>query len=235
MSEPDPSSPQTSQNDKGAEIPPATTESGQPSSSVRLRAGDAERHRTAAVLQEALGRGQLSLAEFEQRTTSVWSAVYRDELEPLTADLVEPPAGGPTSYPATALDTSAAAGRITGGDGPAFSMAIWSRFSRKGTWTVPHQFTGFTLMGGGELDLRHADFATREVTITAVAIMGGIEIIVPDDIHVRVVGIGFMGAFDDGRKWDDGTPPHPSPDAPIVTINGLALMGGVEVRRTPRR
>ncbi|PRZ40845.1 uncharacterized protein DUF1707 [Antricoccus suffuscus] len=205
---------------------------------VRLRAGDAERHQTAALLQDALGKGQLSLDEFEERTTSVWSTVYRDELEPLTADLVAPPASTPrpaTSHAVATPGAPAAADRITGGEGPTFSMAIWSGFTRKGAWTVPAKFTGFAWMGGGELDLRYANFSQREVTITVVAIMGGIEIVVPDDAHVKVSGIGFMGAFEDSRKWDDGPQPTPPPDAPVITINGLALMAGIAVSRKPTR
>jgi len=230
MSEPAQSDPNASQRKERAD--PATTPAGGGSHAIRLRAGDAERHQTASVLQDALSKGQLSLAEFEERTAGAWSAVYRDELETLTADLVKRPDSA--AEPGTA-DAISAARRITGGDGPAFSMAIWSGFTRKGRWTVPRKFTGFALMGGGELDLRHAHFAEREVTITAVALMGGITIVVPDDIHVNVTGFGFMGAFEDDRKWSDGAPPAPARDAPIVTINGLALMGGIDVRRKPRR
>lgn len=216
---------------------------------MRLRAGDPDRRKVAAILHDAVGNGQLTLAEFDERTTQAWGAVYRDELEPLTADLIEPPAA-PTQAASTqsASTQGAAAGhageirpaapsaadRITGEDGPSFSMAIWSGFSRKGVWTVPAQYTAFALMGGGELDLRGASYATREVTITAVAIMGGIEIIVPDDVHVQVSGVGFMGAFEDNRRWADGPPVKPADDAPVVRINGLAFMGGIEVVRKTR-
>lgn len=232
MSEPDAPRPPADSDQPPPAAPPAESKR-----SVRLRAGDAERHQTAAVLQEALGKGQLSMEEFEERTTSVWSTVYRDELESLTVDLIAPPATSrlAASHAAAATGTLAAADRITGGEGAAFSVAIWSGFARKGMWTVPPKFTAFALMGGGALDLRHANFAQRDVTITAIAIMGGIEIVVPDDAHVNVSGIGFMGAFEDGRKWDDGPPPTPAPDAPVITVNGLALMGGIEVRRTPSR
>lgn len=203
-----------------------------------MRAGDPDRAKIAAILQDATAKGQLTLAEFEERTMQAWDAVYLDQLTGLTADLIAhqtPPSQSSTprrAVPETPVAPSAAS-RITGGTGPSFSMAIWSGFSRKGVWTVPAQFTAFALMGGGELDLRQADYATGEVTITAVAIMGGIEIVVPDDVHVHVNGVGFMGAFEDGRKWNSEELTKPAPDAPVVKINGLALMGGIEVVRKP--
>lgn len=235
-----PTAPASSKPDSHA----ANEQTGQPlhstthTGAIRMRAGDPDRAKIAAILQDAVGKGQLTLAEFEERTMQAWDAVYLDQLVPLTADLIAHQAtAGHVSTPRPAAQVAppapSAASRITGGTGPSFSMAIWSGFSRKGMWTVPSQFTAFTLMGGGELDLRQADYASGEVTITAVAIMGGIEIIVPDDVHVHVNGVGFMGAFEDARKWNNEQPTKPASDAPVVRINGLALMGGIEIVRKP--
>ena len=69
----------------------------------------------------------------------------------------------------------------------------------------------------------------------AVAIMGGIDIIVPDDVRVIDDGIGIMGGF--------GIEDHPSctvpvaqlpADAPVIRVRGLALMGGVGITRAAR-
>jgi hypothetical protein len=107
------------------------------------------------------------------------------------------------------------------------AFAIMGGFTRKGNWTVPKDFTAFMLMGGGEIDLREARFAEREVSIHIVAIMGGCEVIVPEDATVRVTGVGIMGAFDHSNT---GTG---SPGGPVITINGVAIMGGVDVKRKP--
>ncbi len=92
---------------------------------------------------------------------------------------------------------------------------------------MPKEFTAFMLMGGGEIDLRDARFAEREVSIHIVAILGGCEVIVPEDATVYVTGIGILGAFE---HTDAGAG---SPDGPVITINGVALMGGVDVKRKP--
>jgi len=57
----------------------------------RIRTSDAEREQVAALLRAAVTEGRLSLEEGDQRLAQVYAATYRDELDPLTADL---PSGG---------------------------------------------------------------------------------------------------------------------------------------------
>jgi hypothetical protein len=84
-------------------------------------------------------------------------------------------------------------------------------------------------MGGGEIDMREARFEQQSVTLHLVAIMGGFEVTVPDDATVHANGIGIMGGFDHSASGG-GTP-----GGPVITINGFALMGGVEVKRKRSR
>jgi hypothetical protein len=174
-----------------------------------LRASDADRERVANVLREAAGDGRLTMDELDQRLDAVYAAKTYAELEPITHDLPETGTGfggEPTSQGA---------------------VAILGGFTRKGEWIVPKEFTAFMFMGGGEIDLREARFSQREVSIHIVAIMGGCEVIVPEDATVYVTGIGILGAF----EHSDAGPG--SPDGPVITINGVAFMGGVDVKRRP--
>jgi hypothetical protein len=189
-----------------------------------LRASDADRERVADVLREAAGDGRLTMDELDERLDAVYLAKTYAELEPITHDL---PDIGTVPAPAVKSAPTSDPARFGGPATSSGAFAIMGGFSRKGDWTVPKAFTAFMLMGGGEIDLRNARFAEREVTLHIVAIMGGCEIIVPEDATVRVTGVGIMGAFE-----HSGAGPG-QPDGPVITINGVALMGGVDVKRKP--
>lgn len=195
-----------------------------------LRASDADRERVAEILREAAGEGRLTIEELDERLDQVYAARTYADLEPVTRDL---PAGEnlPAAphrvkpAPRTPLDPD----RFGGEPGMTAAVAIMGGAVRKGDWVVPRQFTAFAVMGGIEIDMRDARFSEPTVTIHAVTIMGGIEVTVPDDATVRVTGIGVMGGFDHSAAGT-GTA-----GGPTIIIDGLALMGGVEVkRRRPR-
>ncbi|MGI5455203.1 DUF1707 SHOCT-like domain-containing protein [Streptomyces sp. CA-249302] len=193
-----------------------------------LRASDADRERVAEVLRDALAEGRLDMEEFEERLEATYKARTYGELTPITRDL--PGAGvavPPISLVKEPVPSGSWAGRITGGEGTSsWAVAVMSGFQRKGRWTVPKQFNCFAFWGGGEIDLREANFADHEVEINCVAIMGGMNIIVPPGVEVVVRGIGIMGGFDHS---EEGVPPEPG--APRVIVNGFAFWGGVGVER----
>lgn len=195
-----------------------------------MRASNADRERVAAILHNALSEGRITVQELEERLDIVYAAKTLAELEPPISDL---PAVTPgTAQPATsrAITTDS---RIGGTPGSGASIAIMSGASRKGNWVVPPQHSTFAFWGGVDIDLRNARFAEPHSTITAVAIMGGVDIVVPDDIVVEVGGIGFMGAFETVDRT--GTTAAAPPGAPVVRVNGLAFWGAVTVIRRPRK
>lgn len=191
-----------------------------------MRASDAERERVAERLREAVAEGRLDMEEFEQRLDIAYKARTHGELEPLVRDL---PASGTVVPPVAAGATGKWAQRVGGPATSKGAFAFWGGFGRKGTWTVGRTFTAFTLMGGGELDLREARFEDRETVIRCFAIMGGVSIVVPPELNVEVRGIGLMGGF--GESSCGTGEGDPDPSAPRVIISGFALMGGVGVER----
>lgn len=204
----------------------------EPTGASHIRASDADRQRVAEVLRDAAGEGRLTLEELDERLDGVFAAKTYAELERFTSDL-------PANFAASAaLATTAAApkavaanGRVTGGTARhSFSVAVLSGATRRGAWLVPPAYTAVAFMGGVQLDLRDARFTQREVTIRAFAMMGGIEIIAPDDVTVVVDGIGIMGGFDDQCNHVE-----PVPGQPTIRVTGLAFWGGVEVKRKARK
>jgi hypothetical protein len=197
-----------------------------------LRASDADRERVAEVLRDAVAEGRLDMEEFEERLEATYKARTYGELTPITRDLPAPGiAPPPVNMVKEPVDSGSWAGRIVGGEGSSTAaVAIMSGFQRKGRWTVPKRFTAVAFWGGGEIDLREANFADREVEINCIAIMGGAQIIVPPGVEVVVRGIGIMGGFDHSQEGVPG-----DPGAPRVIVTGFAFWGGVGVeRKLPR-
>ncbi|GAA4963161.1 DUF1707 SHOCT-like domain-containing protein [Actinoplanes utahensis] len=61
------------------------------STRTRVRSSDVEREQIAEILRAAMAEGRLDLTEGEERLAAAYAATFRDELQPLTADL---PDGG---------------------------------------------------------------------------------------------------------------------------------------------
>lgn len=183
-----------------------------------LRASDADRERVAAILREAAGEGRIELHELDERLGAVYAARTYAELEPLTADL---PSAVRPEPPVLAADPDRFGGEPTSNGG----FALLGGFERKGGWVAPENFNAFTLLGGGEIDLREARFASRKVTIRAWAILGGVQVTVPEDAEVHVGGVGILGGFDNSASGAGAS------GGPVIVVKGFALLGGVSVER----
>ena len=103
-------------------------------------------------------------------------------------------------------------------------VSVMSGVARKGSWSPPRRLTSVTFMGGTDLDLREALFPPGKSTINIFCLMGGVNILVPPGVNVEVRGVGIMGAF------ESRCPVTSYSGAPTLVVNGLALMGGVEVK-----
>ncbi len=186
-----------------------------------LRAADADRERVAALLRDAAAEGRLDLGELDERLGQVYAAKTYGELEPLLRDL--PGAlDAPVSPPG--LDTrSAYPPPVRTG------VAIFSEFKRMGRWAVAGVLNVLALFGGVNLDLREALLTDGEVTIRTLAIFGGVDVIVPEDANLHITGIGILGAFDQSASGVG------APGGPRIVVTGLALFGGVNVKRRHRK
>ena len=179
-------------------------------------------------LREAAAQGQITMDELEERLETTYSAKTFGDLVPVTADL--PAHTGPGAYVPTPV-AAPAPSRIGGTpDRRHWSVAVMSGASRKGRWTVPAKYTSVAFMGGVDIDLREATFAQQETVIHVFAMMGGIEIQVPEGVEVRIDAFGFMGGVD-GDSARSSNPNDTS--APVVRVVGLAFMGGIGISRKP--
>jgi hypothetical protein len=182
-----------------------------------LRVSDAERETAVGRLRVAGGEGRLTLEELAERVELADAARTRGELDALTADL---PDTGRRFVPAAAEPQKERN----------WIVAFMGGAERKGRWRPARRTNVVTVMGGAELDLREAEIAD-EVVITAITVMGGIGIVVPEGVSVELGGFALMGGNGAPR---DKVPPLP--DAPVVRVRAFSLMGGVSVeRKKPRK
>lgn len=186
-----------------------------------MRVSDAERDLIAQRLNQAVGEGRLTLTEYNERVGLAYAAVTRGELDRVVADL--PAVAAPAPAPVPVRHNPQA-------EQTKWVVSFMSGATRKGRWRVTRKTAAIAVMGGTDIDLRRAEFPGPEITVVAVAVMGGIEITVPPGVRVEVSGFSFMGGKE-VKVHDEDLPPN----APVVHVKGFALMGGIDIRTKPVR
>lgn len=219
----DPATPAGPRDDSGrqpARAPRRPVDMTKPVAEADLRASDADRDRIAGILREALAEGRLDAEEHAERIDAVYRAKTLGELEPMVRDL---PAPGGAARTARQPSAAEAYGPV-----PDQSLvAVFSASTRKGRWRVPGRINAVAIFGSVEIDLTEALFPQQQVQINVTALFGSVEIRVPENLTLRSSGSGVLGSF------EVATNDAVEPDAPIVQVNGYAVLGSVEAR--PKR
>ena len=78
--------------------------------------------------------------------------------------------------------------------------------------------------GGGTLDLRAATLDPGGAQVTVRAIFGGFRLVLPAAWRVEVRTLAVLGGVGDGRRTD-----LIDPNGPVLTIDGLAVFGGIGI------
>ena len=90
---------------------------------------------------------------------------------------------------------------------------------------VQKEFLGMdaeAVFGGLTVDLRGAEI-TQDVSVDALAVFGGVEIFLPENVTVKFSDMSLFGGCSNTRKKVSG-------DGPTVYVNATAMFGGVEVK-----
>jgi hypothetical protein len=188
-----------------------------------LRASDADRERVATLLNAAYAEGRLSREEHDERVDQLMVAKTFDDLVPITRDLVVVRPRD-DSQPMTAPAAGFEIDTTSGSDQPARMVAIFGGVARNGRWRVRRKTQVLALFGGIDLDLRDAVFEGSTVEISGICCFGGLDIKVPEGVHVSNEMVGIFGGTDLKDVAD------PIPGAPTLVLKGLTLFGGVSVR-----
>ncbi|KAB2344725.1 DUF1707 SHOCT-like domain-containing protein [Actinomadura rudentiformis] len=183
-------------------------------------ASDAERNAVIARLNQACGEGLLSLREFSERVEDAQVVRTRAELDELIDDL-------PAQGDAPEIRTQ-------------WHVAAMGGLRRHGRWHMDRHLVSLAVIGGTNLDLREADIAAPEVTLTKISLLGGVSVCVPRGVRVVLERRGLLGALAlgllgsangaDGDECGQG-----DSDVPTVRVRAFSLLGGVTVQEPPLR
>jgi hypothetical protein len=191
----------------------------QPDNSDALRVGDREREQAVALLHDAVGGGYLDLAEFEDRSQTVYAARTRGDLREALTDL---PTAGALFAPAR----SALPDRTVGG---AETINVdWTTVKRRGRWEVPAHLVITGSMGTADLDLSHALIHPIGCVIEVLASWTTVRLRLGDAIVARTDG--FAGGSMSTLKDKAGPPTVPG--GPVLDIRGRGGWTTVVLRRS---
>jgi hypothetical protein len=178
-----------------------------------LRVSDAEREHVLRLLQEAMARGMLDSAEFDDRSGRVVHARVRRDLNVLVADLaVQNGSGAPARNP----DSIELGGS-------------YSSLRRQGTWVVPRRIVLRHHWGSVDMDFTQARIDHPVVEVEVDTVGSSIQLRLPDGATASLDGIEMHGGSSHDRRHTaarDG--------GPHFVVTGRVRWGSVSVRG-PRR
>jgi hypothetical protein len=181
------------------------------SENLPIRASDADRERTIALLREHAVEGRLTLEEFTDRMSSATQARTSSELEALARDLPSPQGSVARRRRPTRL---------------LFSM--FSSTEREGRLRIPRWVAGLTVFGNIDLDLRQATLEGDVITIVALGMFGTFDVYVPEGVEVDLHGFALGG-----HKRANGNDPPAQPGTPLVRVFAVSIFAGMDVWRVP--
>jgi hypothetical protein len=187
----------------------ATPEPGDPAA---LRVSDVEREQVQQFLARAMVAGQITPAEYSDRSAAALAARVRRDLEGLLDDL--PGASLHASKPVDVLQLQAGVG---------------GAITRKGYWRVPPLVRVHSWVGGVTLDFTSAEFTTPVVAVELATGLCSPVLVLPEQATADVdeLRISAGKVRDDIRHRRERGVPH-------IVVRGRHSFGDV-VLRHPRK
>lgn len=183
-----------------------------------------DRERVIQTLCAHYANDHLFTQELEVRFDSAYKAESRAELQRLVVSLPALPDTVPPPEPLHGMlftgDTQLPERR---------HVVVMSELNKRGMWVPPRRTVVRAVMASVRFDLREARLAPGVTEFDVTVVMGEVKFLVPPGVAVECDGHAFMGVFDDQQSGSV------DPQAPVVRITGMAVMGVVEVKtRLPR-
>lgn len=183
---------------------------------------DALREDTIDQLVMGYGHGRLSLEAFQRRLDEAYDTNEHAVLARLTEDLDEVIDPGYVASKREELAVHYAPDDDV--DDVEYVVDVLSGGQRGGEWTAPGEIRVFNLMAGTDLDFTHARFCSRVTRVRVFCLCGGVNIFVPEGVSTSVKAFNILGGV------SNKAPDTRDPTAPRLIVEGLVIMGGVDVK-----
>ncbi len=183
-----------------------------------------QREAAVKTLSAAFASDAIPVDEFERRVADVYKAASLSALRKITEDLPAPEGTTEIREDSVAPVPIVSATGVVRRDHQNVESFL-SSVERNVQGPMPEQLNLRSVVGSLELDLRGADFPPGVTEIRVEAILGNIEIELPDYVSVEHEGRAILGAFSvrgrsRGRRREE---------RPVVRITGRSILGNVEV------
>jgi len=188
---------------------------------------DELRAEVITLLKAAYADGRIGVDTLERRLKEATGATDKPTLLGLAADIPPSESDAAMGAGSSRAETDWYVNDRVPRSSQSF-FAVMGSAGRRGRWQPAKQILCIAVMGGIKLDFREAEFPRSGVQVNAGCIMGGLDIILPPGVNADAAGLPLMGSFD--NKAGDG-----DPGAPTVRVRGIAVMGGVDIKRKERK
>ena len=175
------------------------------------RLSNADREQTAAWLRDHLLAGRLTMDEFSERVETVYSARFGQELVAVRDGLPENPVAPTASRRKPTLLTAALFGHVT----------------RRGRLRLRSRTAIMSAFADIDFDLRETEIGRPETSVMVLALLGNVDIYVPEAINVDLGGLTIFGH---SREWGSDIA---RADAPTIHVRTLGLFGTIDLWRVP--
>ncbi|MFT2090598.1 DUF1707 SHOCT-like domain-containing protein [Paraglaciecola sp. 2405UD69-4] len=165
--------------------------------------------------------GVISNEAFERRLDAAMASKNHQELVDLVADLQHNTSEEFTSQKEQRFNINYSAENSVETES---IVNIFGGSNRSGQWSVPKEIRILTLFGGADIDFTDAIFSSPDVTVKVLCIFGGDNIYIPENINVISKAFCIFGGV------DNKAPSIASRQAPTLTIEGLVLFGGLDIK-----
>ncbi|SFD50441.1 DUF1707 domain-containing protein [Pseudoalteromonas denitrificans] len=105
-----------------------------------------------------------------------------------------------------------------------YFVSIFGGCDRSGRWVVAKEIRSISIFGGSNIDFSEAEFTHSDVTIKTFCLFGGDNIYVPENVNVVSKVFCILGGV------DNSAPSISDRHAPTLTLEGIAIFGGVDIK-----